>query len=150
VNVNELVTRELVRERYARYNRSGDKGRLAELAACFTEGGVLEARNTFAATGRQEIADTLAAVPIMSNPVAADGRSIRRMVRHYVASLRFESVTETRVASSAYFVVFDGEGADHWGTYRDQLARVGDEWLFEHRLVVIEGTRAGSVATGAL
>lgn len=150
MDIDELVARELVRDRYARYNRSGDKGRLDELAACFTEDGVLEARNTFVAKGRQEIAATLASVSGRPATAAVTDPPVRRIVRHYVASLRFESVTATRVKSSAYFVVFDAVGADHWGSYRDSLVRVGAEWLFESRLVVVEGSRPDSLAAAAI
>ena len=38
----ELATREAVRETLARATHAGDRGRGAELAACFTEDGVLD------------------------------------------------------------------------------------------------------------
>jgi len=147
LKVEELMARELVRDRYARYNRAGDKGRLDELAACFTEHGVLEARDVFTAVGRRNIADTLSAVS--RQLVSQDGAQVlsrRLIVRHFVASLRFDSIAPERIESSAYFAVFHADAADHWGTYRDVLVPVGDEWLFERRLVVVEGWRPGSSA----
>lgn len=147
MNVEELIARELVRDRYARYNRAGDKGRLDELAACFTEDGTLEARNTFAAKGRQNIRDTLIAVSAeLVAHATAQAATTRPIVRHFVASLRFDSIASDRIESSAYFAVFHADATDHWGTYRDVLVPVGDEWLFERRLVVVDGARPGSSA----
>ncbi|MCK0516679.1 nuclear transport factor 2 family protein [Williamsia sp. DF01-3] len=147
MKVEELVARELVRDRYARYNRAGDKGRLDELAACFTEDGALEARNSFAAKGRPDIVDTLTAVSAdLIAHATAQAATTRPIVRHFVASLRFDSITPEHIESSAYFTVFHADAPDHWGTYRDVLVPVGDEWLFEHRLVVIDGARPGSSA----
>jgi hypothetical protein len=150
LRVEELIARELVRDRYARYNRAGDKGRLDELAACFTEHGELEAGDAFTAVGRREIVDTLASVSRgLISSGAADATRRRPIVRHFVASLRFDSIAPTRIESSAYFVVFHADAADHWGTYRDVLVPDGGNWLFERRVVVIEGYRAGSSAASA-
>ncbi|OZG28817.1 SnoaL-like protein [Williamsia limnetica] len=151
MNVEHLIARELVRDRYARYNRAGDKGRLDELAACFTEDGSLEARNSFATTGRQNIIDTLTSVSAeLVAHATAQAATTRPIVRHFVASLRFDSITPDRIESSAYFAVFHADAADHWGTYRDVLVPVGDEWLFKRRLVVIDGTRPGSSAASSM
>lgn len=147
MDIEELLARELVRERYAQYNRSGDKGRLDELAACFTEAGVLELRNSFVASGRTDIVEAL--MDTSKKLVAhapARGSNDRNIIRHYVSSLRFETIAPARIESSAYFVAFQSDGADHWGTYRDVLVKVGDEWLFERRLVLVEGARKASLA----
>jgi hypothetical protein len=32
-----------------------------------------------------------------------------------------------------------GAGPDHWGVYRDELTRVGHDWLFARRTVTVEG-----------
>jgi hypothetical protein len=62
MTLDELVARERVRDTYARYNHSGDRGRLDDLAACFTEDGTLEFKGRFTAQGRSAIAVTLADV----------------------------------------------------------------------------------------
>lgn len=150
MKVEELIARELVRDRYARYNRAGDKGRLDELAACFTERGELAARDVFTAVGRRNIADTLSTVSRqLVSQDSAEALPRRPIVRHFVAGLRFDSIAPERIESSAYFVVFHADAADHWGTYRDVLVLVGGEWLFERRLVVVEGWRPGASAAPA-
>ncbi|MBA4022669.1 MAG: nuclear transport factor 2 family protein [Gordonia sp.] len=147
MDFEELIARELVRDRYAQYNRSGDKGRLDELAACFTEDGVMELRNSFVASGRTGIIDALTRTSKQLVAHAATRESFgRNIIRHHVASLRFASMTPVRIESSAYFVAFQSDAADHWGTYRDVLVKVDNDWLFESRLVLVEGARQGSLA----
>ncbi len=142
VDLAELIIRESVRDRYAAYNRSGDKGRLAELADCFTPDGVLEAAGYFTARGRREIIDALSGPPggqgrLGDSPFADEGTPAPK-VRHFVSSLRFDEVSTDVVRSSAYFLVCVGERVDHWGTYRDVLTRRDGRWLFSHRVVVVD------------
>ncbi|MFG1998569.1 nuclear transport factor 2 family protein [Spirillospora sp. NPDC048911] len=133
----ELVARERVRDTLAAYTHAGDRGRVEELAATFTEDGVLEIRGGETHTGRAAIAVMLAeAVERGSAPVDGDRPGV---IRHFVTNLRFEEVAPDRVRTSAYFLVMNAHGPDHWGRYRDALVPVGDRWLFEHRLVGVDG-----------
>ena len=59
MQVEELLAREAIRATLARYNLSGDRGRLDELAACFAPDGVMEIDGEWTATGRAAIADKL-------------------------------------------------------------------------------------------
>ena len=59
----------------------------------------------------------------------------RRVVRHSVTNIRFESVTPTEVTVASYFTVFTEIGLDHMGRYRDRLVPVGARWLLAHRFV---------------
>ena len=46
MTLDELIARECVRDTYARYNHAGDRGRIEELAACFTVDGILEVKGS--------------------------------------------------------------------------------------------------------
>ena len=59
----------------------------------------------------------------------------KRIVRHNVTNLRFESLTPQEATVASYFTVFTNVGADHMGRYRDRLVPVGDDWLIAHRYV---------------
>jgi hypothetical protein len=144
----ELQAREAIRDTIAAYHEAGDRYRLDELAACFTEDGVLEVRGQEPAVGRTAI------VAMLSRPLVDPERSTdpavgRFYVRHHVSSLRFASVSATEALVTAYFLVVTPIGPDHWGRYRDRLVPVGDRWLFRHRLVATDGHAAGSFFTGA-
>jgi hypothetical protein len=124
-----------IRQLLARYTYSGDRGRIAELAACFAPDGVLEFPGT-RAEGREAI-------------LAALGRRGARhpeltFVRHHITSPLIE-VDGDRAASRSYFTVYSDNGPDHCGTYTDSLVRTADGWRFAHRLVRIDWQATASL-----
>lgn len=138
----ELDVRESVRDTIATYHEAGDRFRLDELAACFTEDGVLEVKGRAPAVGRAAIVDMLASPGGRRPP--PDGF----YVRHHVSSVRFASVTPDEVQSTAYFFVVTPIGPDHWGRYRDVLVPDGDRWRFRHRFVAVDDHADGSWFSG--
>jgi len=137
MDLSELVTRERVRDTYARYTHAGDRFLLDDLAACFTPDGVLEIAGASTVTGRSAIRELLG-----GGGRPQETRVAPRSVRHFVSNLQFTSVGAAQVEASAYFQVLvesdAHSGLDHWGRYRDVLAPVGDEWLFAHRTVRVD------------
>jgi hypothetical protein len=59
----------------------------------------------------------------------------RRIVRHNVTNIRFESVQPDQAVVASYFTVITEIGLDHMGRYRDRFVPVGDRWLIAHRFV---------------
>ncbi|GAA2449636.1 hypothetical protein GCM10010191_79200 [Actinomadura vinacea] len=139
----ELVARERVRDTLAAYTHAGDRGRIGELAATFTEDGVLEIRGGGTHLGRDAIAEMLSDAVERGSAPGHQGRP--GVIRHFVANLRFEEITPHRARTSAYFLAMNAHGPDHWGRYRDTLVPVGDRWLFERRLVGVDGRAPDSV-----
>jgi hypothetical protein len=127
----ELVARERIRDTLARYNWSGDAGRLDGLAATFCTDGVLEIRGSEALRGRAAIASFLGGV---TGRVAA-ASDVRPVVRHNVANVLFTAMSPDRAEVSSYFSVVTHIGLDHCGRYRDTLVPDGDTWLIKHRKV---------------
>jgi hypothetical protein len=146
MTLDELIARESVRDTYARYHHAGDRGRLADLAACFTEDGTLELKGQFVAHGRREIVSALTEATSRI-PRADDAPpGMHHIMRHYVTNLLFTSVGAERVHSEAYFAVFLVDAVDHWGRYRDELVPIDGQWLFAHRRVSLDGKRPESMA----
>ncbi|MGY3555451.1 nuclear transport factor 2 family protein [Williamsia sp. R60] len=135
----ELAARERVRDTYAAYTHAGDRFRLAELAACFTEDGVLEVKGDGTAVGREAIVAMLSGARRDPGSAAEVPR-----IRHFVANIAFTSVTSERIGASAYFQVLTQRGPDHWGRYRDVFVPVGARWLLSHRLVAVDTVMPGS------
>ncbi|MDM4141978.1 MULTISPECIES: nuclear transport factor 2 family protein [Mycobacterium] len=127
----ELVARERIRDVLARYNWSGDAGRLDDLAATFCRDGVLEIRGLEPLHGRAEIATFLGGV---SGRIAVDA-DVKPIVRHNVANVLFTEVTPDRARVDSYFTVVTHIGLDHYGRYRDILVPEGGDWLIQHRKV---------------
>ena len=127
----ELVVRERIRDTLARYNWSGDAGRLDDLADTFCADGVLEIRGSEPLRGRSEIVAFLGGVTA-NITVSAD---VKPIVRHNVANVLFTEVTPDRAQVSCYFTVVTHIGLDHVGRYRDTLVPDGGTWLIKHRKV---------------
>jgi SnoaL-like domain len=148
----ELVARESCRDTLAQYTHAGDRALMDEYAAAFCEDGVLEIRGLEPARGRAAIVARVGGATASAARRAADDtkRSAdarpapggdaspaapRRIVRHNVTNIRFESVTPEEAVVASYFTVFTEIGLDHMGRYRDRLVPVGERWLIAHRFV---------------
>jgi ketosteroid isomerase-like protein len=139
----ELAAREHVRDSIAAYTHAGDRGRLQDLAAVFTENGVLHVAGRDPVQGREAIVEMLSGAVERGSKPAADGR--RGFVRHYISNIRFEQVGKSEIRTAAYFLVVTADGPDHWGRYRDQHVPVDDHWEIAHRYVRTDATVPGSV-----
>ena len=127
----ELAAREQIRDTLARYNWSGDAGRLDGLAETFCTDGVLEIRGFAPLRGRSEIVAFLGGV----TGDIADKLDVNPVVRHNLANVLFTGLTREQANVSSYFTVLTNIGLDHFGRYRDTLAPEGDTWLIKHRKV---------------
>jgi hypothetical protein len=131
VEMWELVAREQIRDTLARYNWSGDAGRVDGLAETFCADGVLEIRGLRPLRGRSEIASFLSGV---TGDIAGNV-DVRPVVRHNLSNVLFSGVTPHEAHVSSYFTVVTHIGLDHFGRYRDTLVPDGDAWLIKHRKV---------------
>jgi hypothetical protein len=133
----ELVARERCRDTLARYTHAGDRFLLDEYVTAFCEDGVLEVRGSAPLVGRAAILERFRGG--IGRPATASQAHLaagaKRIVRHNVTNVRFESVSRDEAQLASYFTVFTNVGADHMGRYRDRLVPVGDEWLIAHRFV---------------
>jgi hypothetical protein len=138
----EVAARVAILDAISQYAHAGDRMRLEELAATFREDGVLEIRDGAVLRGRDAIIAFLGDVPAKS--AGGAGASARAVVRHHVASIRFASVAPETARVESYFAVHTEIGLDHFGRYRDAFARVGAQWLIEHRYVSVDWTAPSS------
>lgn len=138
MSAREATDRVAIRDTLDRYNLAGDRGRLDDLAACFTEDGVLEIRDDWVARGRAEIIQRLdSARAVFASP------GHRPLVRHHLTTHRAEFLSETESRAWTYFLVITATGPDHSGRYVDHLQKVADSWLLSHRTVIVEWRTEG-------
>ncbi|QLL05052.1 nuclear transport factor 2 family protein [Mycobacterium vicinigordonae] len=142
----ELVAREQIRDTLARYNWSGDAGRVAALAQTFRADGVLEIRGMQSLQGRDAIEGFLGNV---AGNVGAAGANVKPIVRHILTNVIFTELTPQRARVSSYFTVVTHVGLDHIGRYRDSLVPEGDAWLIEHRTVSTDWAAPNSAMAGS-
>jgi hypothetical protein len=139
VELWELIARESCRDTLAQYSHAGDRFLLEEFAAAFCEDGVLEIRGREPITGRAAIIERFGGPSIAAKARHAARQlpvdATRRVVRHNVTNIRFESLSPEEAIVSSYFTVFTEVGADHMGRYRDRFVPVGERWLIARRFV---------------
>ena len=127
-----------IEDTIARYARCADSGRSTDLAELFTEDGVLAVDGN-ELQGRAAITAFLEANKVnLAASTAGGGR-----IRHHVSSLRIDIASPDEATATCYFLAITGAGPDHWGMYRDQFARVGEQWLFARREAIPEGFAPG-------
>lgn len=119
--------RDAIRDLLARYTYNGDRGRVAELAACFADDGILEY------FGEDHIGPDAIAAKLS----AGTGDPRRTFVRHHITNPLVEVDGDNATARS-YFAVTSNAGPDHSGTYDDQLVRTAHGWRFARRRVRID------------
>ena len=138
----ELAAREQIRHTITAYAVAGDQGRLDDLAAQFTEDGVLEVRGRDTAHGRAEI---IAMLSRHSDEGRPDGAAAGPFfVRHFVTNILVTDIAPAGAHAVAYFAVFTASGPDRWGRYRDHLVPDGGRWLLHHRTVRVDSAIEGS------
>lgn len=136
----EIAARVEIDDLIARYARYADSGRSADLAALFTDDGVLTAGGDDV-HGRGAITAYLDA-----SKASLAGRDPAGRIRHHVSSRRVDLISRTSARATSYFLAITATGPDHWGIYRDQLVHDGARWRFAHRTAVVEGHAPGSWA----
>jgi hypothetical protein len=138
MDLEELAAREGIRDLVARYNLYGDTGRLDEMAALFTEDGVLEYReagSTEEYAGREDIRDFFTAYA--SRLLQSDGAATP--VFHSVSTHVIDLVDKTRATGRAYVQMLGAAGLEEWGHYKDHYDRGAGDWLFTRRRATTVG-----------
>jgi ketosteroid isomerase-like protein len=137
----EVAARESIRNTISSYAYYADRGLFDELVALFAPDAVVEVDGIGGARvqGRNALRAFLSGV----NETPPPGR-----MQHHVASVWIDMQSRDTARAASYFSVVTGAGLDHWGRYRDSLIRVGDRWLFAHRLVRTDGVTPGGWADG--
>lgn len=143
-----MSEREAIRDLVARYNASGDSGRVDAVVALFWPDASMEVGGPAepqVRTGHGEIASifTGAATTAFRPADAGAGEPpvFRHHVRHFVATHVIDVVDDDHATGYAYFQVLMLHGLDHWGRYFDRYERRDGEWRFAHRRVVLDGRR---------
>jgi hypothetical protein len=140
VELWELAAREACRDTLAQYTHGGDRYLLEDFVGAFCKDGVLAIRGAEPLQGREAILARFGGAPAatQAQEEAAkkrDAGARRRIVRHNVTNIRFESLAPDEAVVASYFTVITEIGLDHMGRYRDRLVPVGDRWLIAHRFV---------------
>lgn len=143
MTLEDLLAREAIRDTMAKYTTAGDRLKVDDYAACFTEDGVMEAEHAdpavaFRYEGREAIRAwqarwlerTLAAIKGAGERVHEAS-----FARHHLSTSKIDLTGVDTAKARTYWVAWTDIGPDHAGYYLDSFRKVGDDWLIAHRLV---------------
>jgi hypothetical protein len=146
----ELMARESIRDRIARWNANGDAGRFAQMVQVLAPDVEFEAADSGVLHGRDAVLEFLGGIgprPTSDRAASASapgpGRYVppggRPTLRHHTSTITIDFESETRARVRSYYVVFTGVGVDHWGRYLDEFGLVDGDWLITRRTITTEG-----------
>jgi hypothetical protein len=151
MEVWELVARESIRDRIARWNANGDAGRFADMVQVLAPAVEFQATGSDVIHGRDNVLAYLGGVrddnpgdvpPADPRPVPV-GRYLPRggrpSIRHYTSTTQIDLLSGTSARVRSYYAMLSSFGLDHWGRYLDEFGVVDGEWLITKRTVTTEG-----------
>ena len=144
MTLDDLLAREAIRDTMARYNTAGDRLKVDDYAACFTEDGIMEAEhgdpdNRFRYEGREAIRAWQARW--LERTLAGENIHRASFVRHHLSTCKIDLTGPDSAAARTYWIAWSDVGPDHAGFYVDRFHKVGEEWLIAHRRVREAGAR---------
>jgi SnoaL-like domain len=154
----ELMARESIRDRIARWNSNGDAGRIADMVLVLAPDVEFQAAESDVLHGRDAVLAFLTGVKgdkadaDQPAPPAPTGRYLppgkRPSIRHYTSTTQIDFDSETSAQVRTYYAVLSSFGLDHWGRYLDEFSIVDGEWLITKRTVTTEGVDPDGWAAG--
>ncbi|HVW40004.1 MAG TPA: nuclear transport factor 2 family protein [Amycolatopsis sp.] len=135
----EIEARLDIARTMSRYTHYVDTGDATALAGLFTEHCHYDMGGGVVAVDSATIEAAVERLKEMFRNAPGFGR-----VRHHVSSVTVDLRGPDRAKAMSYFVAMSRTGPDHWGTYRDELVRTANGWLFSRRVVTVEGAAPSS------
>jgi hypothetical protein len=138
----ELVARESIRDRIARWNANGDAGRFAEMVEVLAPEVEFEPTPATVISGRAAVLEYLRGLPSGATRDGS-GRYVpeggRPSLRHFTSTVQIDLLSEHSARVRSYYQVVSSSGLDHWGRYLDEFGVVDGEWLITRRAITTEG-----------
>jgi hypothetical protein len=152
MTVEELLARESIRQTMASYNIAGDRLRVDDFIAVFTEDAVLESENVqesdnFRYASRQEIRNWITRWRAPTGKVSAHSATF---IRHHLSTSQIELTGPVTAKARTYWVAYTDIGPDHCGYYIDDFRKLGERWLIAHRRVRLDWRSPQSLFTTAV
>ena len=152
MTIEELLARESIRQTLVSYTMSGDRLRVDDFVAVFTEDGVLESEgvpesDAFRYEGRNSIRGWLtrwlpAAGASQAHPAT--------FIRHHLSTSQIDLTATDTAKVRTYWTAYTDIGPDHCGHYVDVFRRIGERWLIAHRKVRLDWRSPQSLFTTAI
>lgn len=138
MTLGDLLAREAIRDTLAKYNVSGDRLKVDDYAACFTDDGIMEAEHrdpafAFRYEGREAIRAWQARW--LEQTMSGAGVHQATFARHHLSTCKIDLTGPATADVRTYWVAWTDIGPDHAGYYLDAFRKVDGDWLIAHRRV---------------
>jgi uncharacterized protein (TIGR02246 family) len=126
--------RQMISDLFVRYTTALDAGDVETIVGCFTEDGALESPAVGVYSGRQgirEFAERFARFHERGS-----------QLRHFISNMAVQLEGDEARATCYLMTVITRNGKTELmppGRYDCRLEKIGGQWLFKHRLVVLDG-----------
>jgi len=137
MTLDELLVRESILHTIASYTMAGDRLRVDEFVAVFTEDGIFEidasGEDAVRNVGRDAIRNWL----LRWGQGAKDAKPVHqaRFIRHHLSTCLIEMTGPDTAKARTYWTAYTDIGPDHGGYYLDRFRKIGDQWLIAHRKI---------------
>jgi hypothetical protein len=153
VTVEDLMAREEIRAVMAKYNVSGDRLKVDDYAACFTEDGIMEAEHPdpesrFRYEGREAIRAWQARW--LERAQAGEKVHAASFARHHLSTCHIELTGPDTARARTYWTAWTDIGPDHAGYYLDEFRKEAGAWRIAHRRVREDWRSPGSLFGSAV
>ena len=153
MDLQELLDREGIRKTLADYTMAGDRLRIDEFVATFTEDGIFESEGVseekaFRHVGRNEIRAFMSSWGRGAHDVNPVHQA--KFIRHHLSTCKIELTAAESARSRTYWVAYTDLGPDHCGFYIDIWQKLGGRWLIAHRKVREDWMAKGSLYASAV
>lgn len=150
----ELQDRESIRHLMARYTMAGDRLRLDEFLAVFTEDAVIESEavgeeDAFRYEGVEEIGKWITRWTDRAGDRHTPTHGAT-FVRHHLSTSLIEFTGTDTARARTYWTAYTDIGPDHGGYYLDRFRRQGEQWLIAHRRVRLDWRSPDSLFISAI
>lgn len=141
MTVDELLAREAIRHTIASYTMAGDRLRVDEFVAVFSEDAVLEtegvpAPESMRHEGREAIRAWIDGFGLAMSKRADTPKAT--FIRHHLSTCLIELIDPQTARGRTYWVAYTDIGPDHCGHYVDVLRKIGERWLISHRRIRVD------------
>ncbi|PNU02772.1 nuclear transport factor 2 family protein [Novosphingobium guangzhouense] len=150
MTIEDLLSREAIRDLMARYTIAGDRLRVEDFLACFTHDAVIESERVppdrlFRHEGRTAIRNWQERWRS-----AGEGAHGATFVRHHLSTSAVTLLGPDDAEARTYWTAWTDIGPDHAGHYLDRLRKVDGAWLIAHRRIRLDWEAPGSLFRSAV
>ncbi len=154
MTIEELLAREAIRDTMARYTLAGDRLRLDDFLAVFTDDAVLKSehvpeRDAFCYSGKGEIRQWITRWTERAGDAEAPTHAAS-FVRHHLSTSRIELLPDGTARATTYWTAYTDIGPDHSGYYLDTFRQEGGDWLIAQRKIRLDWRSDSSLFVTAI